>query len=856
MSGMRMSKIKSPFNLGSLLRLLLLLVGYLLLTFSQPAFAQTISNLAADPQGGIGFNRAHWAMSIKKMIVAFGTSGAGAFGDNSIRALDPVTNSWEYLFPNNNGSSGLQNRDNHGSLYVNQLDEFWVWGGSHLETLPPGTALRSGRFSISKKQWVATALTDGGAFAGVVKNFGGGLIDSAMDWSAQANMGLIFGGSEQGNQSNRYWIIEANPAGPEPYKMSEIIGGTRPPVRDHVEQNLVALGPDFYLFGGAYQDPTDLQYKARTDLWKFSSQTRTWTQLADAPGPLAGSARVSADIDRNAVVAWAGARLLVYSISLDTWSDQTPAGLPFLNNHLGVYSPTAKIHVYDGGNKQDGGSSFGVYGIKLDGLVTPPPALPPLVPPPPSGGFDIPVRTWVARQWTTGNAPGIGGAKHLRLMQNPVNGRIYFDGGDIAGSFQANTQAFFSLDIPTNQWFEEYPSCGRQGDIIHGGPDEVGFVYDTKRNLFWSMPGFYFVSQSGPGACGFQGGWNTATPTTFSGVANYPNGGFYFLFGPDGNRYTQGVDYQVTTNLAANTTTLTNLGTLPSTVTFYYARAGAAYGVTYTLVFNPVTKTWHEPNALLGKSNVHNHPWPGQSPKSAVYDPVTDTIFRAGDDQSGVNIYAYHIGTDTWTKHNTPCAIPDPGAYGSQGSCPAGTYYINDTGFGFEYLAGDIVNRKLYIIDVKHANLLQFDMDNPGTVRIKAQPPFPQSWLDAVRSAQIYPQDQNNIVWDSVNGVLLFPWLDGAHLDGYPQMFIYHPDTNTWETDPMFQPEGLTVRGNSFAFDAINNVLISIGGLKSGDLDPTVTRFFLYRYGTAAQPPTVQPPTVKLPNPPSNLILR
>src|SRR6266511_966516 len=251
--------------------LLQIIIAYALLAIPQVGIAQTISNLAGDPQGGIGFNRAHWATSINKMIVAFGTSGPGARGDNSVRAVDPVTNKWEYLWPNSNGASGLPNRDNHGSLYVPRLDEFWVWGGSHLETLPPGTALRSGRFSISQKQWIATALTDGGAFAGVVKNFGGGLIDSAMDWSSQAEVGLIFGGSEQGNPSNRYWIVEPNPAGPQPYKMSEIIGATRPPPRDHVQQHMVAAGLDFYLSGGGYQDPDTMQYMIRQDLWKFSS---------------------------------------------------------------------------------------------------------------------------------------------------------------------------------------------------------------------------------------------------------------------------------------------------------------------------------------------------------------------------------------------------------------------------------------------------------------------------------------------------------------------------------------------------------------------------------------------------------
>src|SRR6266542_271127 len=126
MSGMRISKIKSQFKLGSLLRLLLLLVGYLLLTFLQPAFAQTISYLAGDPQGGIGFNRAHYASTMSCIVVPYGTSGAGAWGDNSVRCYNALSNTWIYLWPNesfdakNSGTSGPQNRDNHVSFFVRQ----------------------------------------------------------------------------------------------------------------------------------------------------------------------------------------------------------------------------------------------------------------------------------------------------------------------------------------------------------------------------------------------------------------------------------------------------------------------------------------------------------------------------------------------------------------------------------------------------------------------------------------------------------------------------------------------------------------------------------------------------------------
>src|SRR6266545_3411277 len=137
----RTCKTNPGFILKFLIPLLQITIVYLMVINSRAALAQTISNLASDPQGGMGFNRAHWATSINKMIVPFGTSGPGARGDNSVRAFDPVTNKWEYLWPNNNGVSGLQNRDNHASFYVHRLNEFWIWGGSHLEALPPGTAL-------------------------------------------------------------------------------------------------------------------------------------------------------------------------------------------------------------------------------------------------------------------------------------------------------------------------------------------------------------------------------------------------------------------------------------------------------------------------------------------------------------------------------------------------------------------------------------------------------------------------------------------------------------------------------------------------------------------------------------------
>ena len=86
--------------------------------------------------------------------------------------------------------------------------------------------------------------------------------------------------------------------------------------------------------------------------------------------------------------------------------------------------------------------------------------------------------------------------------------------------------------------------------------------------------------------------------------------------------------------------------------------------------------------------------------------------------------------------------------------------------------------------------------------------------------------------WDSVNRVLLWP--DYPDARGWPlQMYIYHPDTNTWEVDAMAQPAGqnLLLRGNGGVFDPVQNVLVFGGSVFNEGAVPNQTHFFLYRYG-------------------------
>jgi hypothetical protein len=854
-------------------------------------------------------------------------NGPATGDEKSVRAFDPVSNAWEYLWPN--GQGGLQNRDNYASLYIPQLDEIWVWGGSYLEAVPG--ALRSGRFSIAQRKWIATGTTDNSAFSDVVENFGGFLVDNGTAWSAEANMGMIFGGTDQGNPSNKYWIIEPNPSGSKPYKMSEVSGGPRPSPRDQCMNCLVAVGKNFYLFGGHTGNDENGHWITPPDLWKFNSSTRTWTRLADAPGG-GYQSTLTYDVDRNVLVTWVYNKLYVFDLAAQIWNDQTPTGLPCIFNSIGVYSPTAKMHLFSGGNTCVDGSSPGtsVYQISLSGtplaasapktapdqgltvlssspspglsftstlaasdlgvtgedkvgpnnqttsngkadfhisvsglrgnptkvtitsdtggiwqtpfnganwivatqydgngngnlwfeqfssnrfhvkvnysdgttdqadatkqvvtaptssssIVTPASTPPPIVVPisspssPPSStltaaasptaGLNMPLRTWVARRFNTPNAPAAGeggggdGSKHLRFAQNLVNGHIYELGGDYSVSGANSWYGLWEYDVVADKWTQPYPWCGYPGEMMLGPRDELGWVWDSKRQLFWALPGFV-----------------------------YP-----------------------TTSFSCNNGATEIFGTI--------------------LTFDPATNKWANPNAAP-------EPISGQKPKNGVYDPLTDSIYRSGVGVSGVGWTVYHIANNTWDYYETSHALD-------------GTY-INNSELAFEYLAADIAHRKIYVIDPIYYRLFEFDMDR-HTITIKAPIPEPNPARIALsRNLSWTFKDFTMPVFDTVNSVLLYPYINALD-DARPILLIYHPDTDTWETDPMYQPDGLTVRGNSFVFDTVNNVLVSFGGLApGGDRDPTLTHFFLYRYGNGdGKTPSPQVATPVQPSAPASTL--
>jgi hypothetical protein len=69
-----------------------------------------------------------------------------------------------------------------------------------------------------------------------------------------------------------------------------------------------------------------------------------------------------------------------------------------------------------------------------------------------------------------------------------ANGRVYYFGGDYATQFWGSTYSYGVLD---NSWIVEHPNYGLPGEtIVPNTADEIPWVYDSKRNLFYYLGGF------------------------------------------------------------------------------------------------------------------------------------------------------------------------------------------------------------------------------------------------------------------------------------------------------------------------------------------------------------------------------
>ena len=127
----------------------------------------------------------------------------------------------------------------------------------------------------------------------------------------------------------------------------------------------------------------------------------------------------------------------------------------------------------------------------------------------PSKEIDIPTGVFVALDPPdVGRGIGSGdGTKHVTWQHNPIDGRLYSMGGDFLGLLgpESYRQEMYSLSIAERfahredrnaGWRLEYPYCGPDGGVQPKSPDFVGWTWDSKRKLFWMVPGLMFVPGS------------------------------------------------------------------------------------------------------------------------------------------------------------------------------------------------------------------------------------------------------------------------------------------------------------------------------------------------------------------------
>jgi hypothetical protein len=114
----------------------------------------------------------------------------------------------------------------------------------------------------------------------------------------------------------------------------------------------------------------------------------------------------------------------------------------------------------------------------------------PAIPPP------IPEKQWIPLRLPPDGKGLSRMDKHVTAAFCPLNNRVYFTGGDYLGT--SYRQETWSLDVaerlrnpndPAAGWRLEYPACGPKGAPQPKGPDFVGWTWDSRRNVFWMVPG-------------------------------------------------------------------------------------------------------------------------------------------------------------------------------------------------------------------------------------------------------------------------------------------------------------------------------------------------------------------------------
>lgn len=440
--------------------------------------------------------------------------------------------------------------------------------------------------------------------------------------------------------------------------------------------------------------------------------------------------------------------------------------------------------------------------------------------------LDLPTREWVPCSVppsmvnaSTTYPPGTTGygtgpnCKHQRFSYAPDIDRMLMYGGDwtgggpAAGSFR---QEILTYDIRRRvageadwaNWRLDVPWCGVNAQLRSSLPDECALAWDSTRNLFWHAAG-----------------WEVSPP--------------------------------------------------------HHQACGNPNMVQRLLQYHPSTRTWSNPGAAFRDPGTALAGTPnqlGQNPRHCVYYPPSDELIFVTQAGGPGNV-ALHMSCSTGAYR----VFPVPTDYKDQA-------YINRAQTIHEQLALDVEGRWIYVIDTyqkehpdpnQRHRLFRYSpyykgMESLGYIPMPTSGPNPLTNFGATSPFRIastpltqhvgqitypyyaLPFDSTCLMWDSVNQVLLWP---ASQNEGRPLLMIYHPDptggkAGTWEIDPMRRPEGQVIFGSNGSFVPELNALVIYGGFGGAASEifiaakaagwtgtaPTMSTFWLYRYGTGSAP--------------------
>jgi len=125
--------------------------------------------------------------------------------------------------------------------------------------------------------------------------------------------------------------------------------------------------------------------------------------------------------------------------------------------------------------------------------------------------LDVPERTWVPRpQPVVGEGPSASHGKHMRLFHDSKRGRMVLTGGDYEytrGDGNGN-QIVWAIDLARGaKWELLHGWCAPPGGVQPARPDNVTWVYDSKRDQGIIMPAFYFGPANCPGVSEAKDGY-------------------------------------------------------------------------------------------------------------------------------------------------------------------------------------------------------------------------------------------------------------------------------------------------------------------------------------------------------------